>query len=78
MARLGYFIRRQGHECSIIKLLPNVGEEILETGLTLIEAETLCFLCIGDPVRHENSTPTDAGADDGLPLRRPRQLAFKF
>jgi hypothetical protein len=32
MARLGYFIRRRGDECSIVKVLPNGGEEILETG----------------------------------------------
>ena len=41
MARLGYFIRRRGDECSIVKVLPNGGKEILEMGMTLIEAETL-------------------------------------
>ena len=62
-----------------MKVLPNGGEEILEHGLTLIEAETLYFVCIGEPVRHEKCTPTDAGADDDRPLRRrSRQLAFKF
>ena len=53
MARLGFFIRRRGEECSIVKVLPNGGEEILEHGLTLIEAETLYFVCIGEPVWHE-------------------------
>jgi hypothetical protein len=79
MAGLGYFIRRRGEECSIVKVLPNGGEEILEHGLMLVEAETLYFVCIGEPVLHEKSTPTDDGADDGRPLRRrSRQLAFKF
>ena len=71
------FIRRYGHECSIVKVLPNGGEEILETGLTLVEAETLYFVCIGEPV-HEASVP-DIAADERLTGRcRPRQLAFKF
>jgi hypothetical protein len=65
MARLGYFIRRRGDECSIVKVLPNGGEEILEHGLTPAHAETLYFICIGEPVRHEKSRSTDAGADDG-------------
>jgi hypothetical protein len=79
MAGLGFFIRRRGEECSIVKVLPNGGEEILEHGLTLVEAETLYFVCIGEPVQHEHSVPTDAGADDGRPLRRrARQLVFKF
>ncbi len=77
MARLGYFTRRRGEECSIVKVLPNGGEEILEHGLTLIEAETLYFICIGEPV-HEGSVPkADDGADQAM-RRRPRQLAFKF
>jgi hypothetical protein len=35
MARLRCFIRRRGDDCSIVKVLPGGGEEILETGLTL-------------------------------------------
>ncbi len=77
MARLGYFIRRRGEECSIVKVLPNGGEEILETGLTLVEAETLYFICIGEPV-HEPPAP-DVDADEPRTgHRRARQLTFKF
>jgi hypothetical protein len=78
MARLGYFIRRRGEECSIVKVLPGGGEVILETGLTLVEAETLYFVCIGEPV-HESPAPEKASADEP-PMRhqRQRQLAFKF
>jgi hypothetical protein len=62
MAGLGYFIRRRREECSIVKVLPNGGAEILERGLTLVEAETLYFVCIGEPV-HEPSA-VDIVADD--------------
>ena len=72
-----YFIRRRGEECSIVKLHPGGREEILETGLTLVDAETLYFICIGDPV-HEGSAPEKATADEPPTVRRARQLAFKF
>ena len=52
MERPAHFIRRQGDEHSIIKLHADGREEILERGLTLVEAETLYFICIGQPV-HE-------------------------
>jgi hypothetical protein len=78
MPRAAYFIRRRGDVCSIVKLHPDAGEEILETGLALVDAEMLYFICIGDPVR-EGVTPEDGSAADGdLPNRRPRQLTFKF
>jgi hypothetical protein len=47
---VAYFIRRCSDECSIVKLHPDDREEILEHGLTLVEAETLYFICIGEPV----------------------------
>jgi len=50
-----YFIRRQGEACSIVKLNPDGREEILEDGLTLVEAEMLYFICIGEPVRYAAS-----------------------
>jgi hypothetical protein len=79
MGNDAYFIRRRGEECAIVKLTADGREEILEHGLTLVEAETLYFACIGEPVQHEKSTITDAGPDDGRPPhRRSRQLAFKF
>jgi hypothetical protein len=75
---IAYFIRRRGDECSIVKLHPDGREETLEHGLTLVEAETLYFVCIGEPV-HEAKVPPDAGADDGRsPSRRSQQLAVNF
>jgi len=75
---VAYFIRRRGDECSIIKIHLDGREEILEHGLTLVETETLYFVCIGEPV-HEAPLPRDAVADDARPLRaRLRQLALKF
>jgi hypothetical protein len=71
-----YFIRRRGDECSIVKLHPDGREEILEHGLTFVEAETLYFICIGEPV-YEASAP-EADDADRARRRRPRQLAFKF
>jgi hypothetical protein len=77
MGNTALFIRRRGDECSIVKIHPDGREEILEHGLTLIEAETLYFVCIGEPV-HEARRPPDAGADGRTLRGRPRQLAFKF
>jgi hypothetical protein len=72
-----YFIRRRGDECSIVKLHPDGHEEILEQGLTLVEAETLYFICIGKPVR-EGAASDEVDAEEAPVRRRPRQLAFKF
>jgi hypothetical protein len=76
MRGVAYFIRRCNDECSIVKLHPGGREEILEHGLTLVEAETLYFICIGEPV-YEDSAP-EADDVDRARRRRPRQLAFKF
>lgn len=76
MRRPAYFIRRRGDEHSIIKLHADGSEEILERGLTLAEAETLYFICIGEPV-HECPAPEES-EPDRLKARRPRQLTFKF
>ena len=79
MAGLGYFIRRCGGDCSIVKVLPDGGEEILETGLTLVEAETLYFVCIGEPVWEDDQASLPLGEPDARPkVGRPRQLALKF
>ena len=76
MAGAAYFIRRHGDACSIVKLHPDGREEIFERGLTLVEAETLYFIYVGEPV-HE-CRPPEASEPDRLKHRRPRQLAFKF
>jgi hypothetical protein len=74
---VAYFIRRCSDGCSIVKLHPDGREEILEHGLTLVEAETLYFICIGEPV-YEGSAPEADDEADRARRRRPRQLAFKF
>jgi hypothetical protein len=60
-----------------MKVLPGDAEEILEHGLTLVEAETLYFVCIGEPV-HEASAPDIAADERRTGRRRVRQLTFKF
>jgi hypothetical protein len=73
-----YFIRCRGDECSIVKLHLDGGEENLEHGLTLVDAETLYFTCIGEPV-YEGAATGEANDDADLARRRrPRQLVFKF
>jgi hypothetical protein len=44
--------------------------------LTLVEAETLYFICIGEPVQHEPSVLKETGNRRGK--CSPQQLAFKF
>jgi hypothetical protein len=80
MRGAAYFIQRRGDECSIVKLHPDGREEILEHGLTSVDAETLYFICIGDtPVRNEGSASAGAGADETrATYPRNRQLAFRF
>jgi hypothetical protein len=77
MGNDAYFIRRRGEECAIVKLTADGREEILEHGLTLVEAETLYFICIDEPV-HEPSAPDIAADERRTGRRRPGQLAFKF
>jgi hypothetical protein len=67
MGNDAYFIRRRGEERSIIKIHPGGREEILEHGLTLVDAETLYFVCIGEPV-YEPTAP-DIAADERRPGR---------
>jgi hypothetical protein len=63
---VAYFIRRHGDVCSVIRLLPDDREEVVQEGMTLIEAEILCAMRIDDLPRP--ITPT-AGE---LPLEEPR------
>jgi hypothetical protein len=39
---IAYFIRRSSDRCSVIKLHPDNEEEVVQSGLTLLEAEILC------------------------------------
>jgi hypothetical protein len=45
---IAYFIRRSGDDCAVIKLHPDNREEVIQDGLTLIEAEILCVMKIED------------------------------
>ena len=38
---VAYFIHQHRDECSVIKLLPDNREEIVQDGMTLIEAEII-------------------------------------
>jgi hypothetical protein len=78
MGNDAYFIRRRGEECAIVKLHPDGREEILEHGLTLVEAETLYFVCIGEPVYEAAMSERASVEEPSSAGRRPRQLAFKF
>jgi hypothetical protein len=69
-------LRRSGDVCSVIKLFPDNREEVVQDGMTLIEAEILCAMKIDD-------LPRGAAVAGELPLeepgpKRPRQLRFKF
>lgn len=77
MGRAAFFIRRRGDDCSIVKLHPDGHEEILGQGLTLVDAETLYFICIGEPVR-EGAAPEADREEQVAIRRRPRQLSLKF
>jgi hypothetical protein len=74
------FIRRRGDVCAVIKLYPDNREEVVQDGLSPIEAEIQCEAKIADlprgvarrsgaPAEPENATPKPRDA---------RQLALKF
>jgi len=80
---VAYFIRRAADSCAVIKLHPDDREEIVQDGLTLIEAEILCAMKIADLPR---PVAPPACRDDPGPRTRTkpkhrrdaRQLALKF
>ena len=45
---VAYFILRSDDGCSVIRLHPDDREEIVQSGLTLIEAEILCAIKLED------------------------------
>ena len=77
---MGYFIRRSGDDCAVIRLHPHDREEVIADGLAPAEAEDLCASKI------EEMPGTPAPSVGGEPGPRPprmkkhgeRQLAFKF
>jgi hypothetical protein len=80
---VAYFIRRSGDVCAVIKLHPNNREEVVQSGLSLIEAEILCVALIEDIPRAPRAPAQSAreatAPESAEPKRRkPRQLALKF
>jgi hypothetical protein len=78
---IAYFIRRSSDGCSVIKLHPDNEEEVVQSGLTLLEAEILCVAKIADLPKsaapqacHEEPTPRQTIK----PRHDARQLALKF
>jgi hypothetical protein len=76
---VAYFIRRAGSGCSVIKLHADDREEVVQDGLSLIEAEILCAVKIADIPR----PAAQPGADPKRRIAEPRrtdtrQLALKF
>jgi len=74
---VAYFIRRAADGCSVIKLYSDNCEEVVQDGLSPIEAEILCALRIADIPRPAAPPSTDpkpriAERTDA------RQLALKF
>jgi hypothetical protein len=76
-----YFIRRSSDGCSVVKLHPDNEGEVVQSGLTLLEAEILCAAKIADLPKpaapqacHEEPTPRQPMK----PRRDVRQLALKF
>ena len=76
---VAYFIRRSGSGCAVIKLYPDDCEEVVQDGLSLIEAEILCATKIADIPRPAARPSADAKPPIAEPRRiDARQLAFKF
>lgn len=77
---LAYFMRRRGDVCAVIKLYPDNREEVIQDGLSPIEAEILCETKIADIPRAAAQQPValieqEAGTPEP---RTARQLVLKF
>jgi hypothetical protein len=80
---IAYFIRRAAGGCSVIKLYADDCEEVVQDGLSAIEAEILCAMKIADIPRPTARPIADA---DPKPQERikakrrgdTRQLALEF
>lgn len=79
---VAYFIRPSGDGWSVIRLHPDNREEIVQSGITLIEAEILCAIKLEDiPKPASQRAPEDylEAPECTMPRRHiPRQLTFKF
>jgi hypothetical protein len=80
---VAYFIRRSGDVCAVIKLHPDNREEVIQDGLSPIEAEILCVAKIEDiprgPAQLIPEVHSVEPVSTGTKRRRtPKQLALKF
>jgi hypothetical protein len=74
-----YFIRRRGDVCAVIELHPDNREEIIQDGLSLIEAEVLCVAKMADIPRAAACKPsTSMEPDKRAPAPSTSQLTLKF
>ena len=79
---VAYFIRRRGNVCAVIELHADNREEVVQDGLTPIEAEILCAAKMADLPRvaaSEHGTVVEPETSTPEPEpRTARQLALKF
>jgi hypothetical protein len=59
-------------------LHPDDREEVVQNGLTLLEAEILCVMKLEDIARGAATVGEQPFAEEIGPRRRQRQLKFKF
>jgi hypothetical protein len=70
---VAYFIRRSRDACAVVKLYPDDREEIVQDGLSLIEAEILCAMKIEDLPR---PPAPHACSDDPRPRSVPNHVVI--
>ena len=77
MPGIAYFIRGCGESWAVIKLYPDNREEVVQSDLTLLEAEILCAMKIADILKPAPPRPVaPVAAENGKPEPRvARQLA---
>jgi hypothetical protein len=78
---VAYFVRRSADGCAVIELHPDDSEMVVQSGLSLDEAEILCAMKIADIPRPAASQAADTDVKPLIAGRRatgPRQLALKF
>ena len=80
-AMVAYFIRgvgsREERSWAVIKLFPDDREEVVEDGMTLIEAEIICAMLLNNLRRGGAVSAPELPLEEPRP-KRPRQLSLKF
>ena len=76
---IAYFVRGGGQSWAVIKLYPDDREEVVQDGLTLVEAEILCAMKLEDLPRSAAAIDPATPVEDIAPRRRRvRQLSLKL